>query len=141
MRFKIGRVKIKISFSFFAVLTLLLAAEGGGAALVSLSCAMLHEMGHILALLCFKSAPDEIYFGIFGVRIRQNKYALPCLKQAVTVLCGPLVNAVLFAFSLMAGFNCRGELFFTFSAVNLVMGTFNMLPVLPLDGGLLLMII
>lgn len=135
MNFRIGRVRIKISFLFFAMLTMLFVVDKKGLALITVLCVTLHEFGHITALCLFGSQPDEIVFGIFGIRIQQNKYILSDLQQTVVVFCGPLVNAILFATFLVANLVFQKQILLMISAVNLVMGIFNLLPILPLDGG------
>ena len=131
-------MKIKISFLFFAVLTLLFIVDTKGLAVISLLCAALHEMGHILAMICFKNTPDEIVLGIFGIRMQQNKYTLSDLQQGVVVLCGPLVNIALSMISLLISLALEGDTMLMVSAVNLVMALFNLLPIMPLDGGRIL---
>lgn len=139
MCFKIGRVKIKISFLFFAMLTMAFIVDEKQLVILTLLCSALHEMGHICALFLFGSYPDEINFGIFGVRIQQNKYILSELRQAVVVLCGPLVNIILFVLFLLANLAFKSPILLMISAVNFVIGGFNLLPVLPLDGGRILL--
>lgn len=121
------------------MLTMAFIVEQGQLVIITLLCSALHEMGHICALLLFGSYPDEINFGIFGVRIQQNRYILSDCRQALVILCGPLVNIILFALFLLADFICESRFFLMISAVNLVLGVFNLLPVLPLDGGRILL--
>lgn len=135
MNFRLGRIRVRVSFLFFAVLTLLFVTDNSQIALLSLICAALHECGHIAALLLFKSAPTEIRFGIFGIRIQHNNYALSDWAQLVISLCGPLVNLALFALSYVASLFWQNQPLIMLCAVNLVMGAFNLLPILPLDGG------
>lgn len=141
MSFKIGRVRIKISFLFFAVLTMAFAVDKKQIVIITLICSALHEIGHISALFLFGSYPDEIAFGAFGVRIQQNGYTLSDFQQAVVVLCGPLVNIVLFVLLLVANIVFESRILLTVSAVNLVIGVFNLLPILPLDGGRVLFMV
>lgn len=138
MSFRIGRVKIKVSFWFFAMLTMLFVIDKKGVALIALVCVALHELGHIAALCFFDNQPDEIVFGIFGIRIQQNKYILSDFRQTVVVFCGPLVNIVLFFAFLLANLFFEKQIFLIISATNLVMGIFNLLPIIPLDGGRIL---
>ena len=139
MNFRIGSVKIKISFLFFAMLTMLFVGDKKGVALIALMCIALHELGHIVALCFFGNTPDEIVFGIFGIRIQQNKYMLSELRQIIVVLCGPLVNIVLFVVFFLANIIFQKQFLLVACATNLVMGVFNLLPVLPLDGGRILL--
>lgn len=52
MIFELSKTKIRLSFSFAAVVTVMLISCDGSVALVSLFCSLLHELGHI-ALLFF----------------------------------------------------------------------------------------
>ncbi len=139
MNFRIGRVRIKISFLFFAMLTMLFVVDKKGIALITVVCVALHELGHIASLCLFGSQPDGIVFGIFGIRIQQNRYILSEFRQTVVVLCGPLVNLALFAVFLLANIIFQKQILLLISAVNLVMGVFNLLPIMPLDGGRILL--
>lgn len=141
MSFKIGGIRVRISFLFFAMLTMIFAIDEKGIALITLTSAALHETGHIAALLLLGGSPDEIVFGIFGIRIQQNKYMLSDSRQAVVVLCGPLVNVVLFGAFLAAYVAFGSPFLLTASVVNLVSGAFNLLPIFPLDGGRILLVV
>ncbi len=141
MSFKIWGIKIKISFLFFAMLTMVFAMDEKRVAIVTLLSVALHETGHIVALLCFKAYPEEITFGIFGIRILQNKCKLSYSDEAVVVLCGPAVNIVLFVIFGVLNYTFENQILLIISAVNLVVGIFNLLPVLPLDGGRALLVV
>lgn len=141
MKFRIGQISVRVSFLFFAVLTLACVTDNSEIAFSSLICAMLHEGGHIAALFFFGSAPNEIHFGIFGVRIQHNNYMLPDYAQMVVVLCGPLLNLALFAVMLAASLFLQSRILLMLCAVNLIMGVFNLMPILPLDGGRALKIV
>lgn len=138
MNFKIGNIRIRLSFLFFAMLTMIFAIDKKGIALITLFSAALHEIGHIVALFLFGSCPDGIKFGIFGIRIQQNKYILSDLKQTLVVVCGPLVNILIFATSLVVYSVSESQIMLTISAVNLVVASFNLIPIFPLDGGRIL---
>lgn len=141
MRFRIGHTKVNISFLFFSMLTMIFAIDEKGVALITMISVALHEIGHISALFLLGSRPDEIDFGIFGIRIRQNKYMLSDVGQIMVVAFGPLVNFVLFAVVLVAYLIFESQILLIISAVNIVVGGFNLMPIFPLDGGRILFVI
>ena len=138
MCFRLGRIRIKISFLFFAMLTLIFALDKRTVALVTVVSVALHEMGHIAALLGMGLYPDEICFGIFGIRIRNCDYRLDYRRELVAVMCGPLVNVALTVASLVLYKMLAKDAFMVIFAVNFSVAVFNLLPILPLDGGRLL---
>ena len=121
--------KIKISFFFALTLALLGIFDKTNSALLCLLSALLHESGHLCALLLFRETPKEIVFTPFGIRIeRKNTNNLSFLKESFCAFAGPLVNLIL-------------ALIFKdtyFSEINLVIGILNLLPCEPLDGSKIL---
>ncbi len=120
---------VNISFYFAAVLTLSLLLDKTDISLYSILSALLHETGHLTSLFLFKARPKEISFGLFGMRITRGAKTLSFRQEVLTALAGPFVNIILFAVFLC----CKKTLMF--SAVNLALGIFNLLPVKPMDGG------
>ncbi len=128
MTFDIFKIKAEISFWFFAVITLLLVLfpESDGA--VCFLMCILHELGHLSAMLIFKKKTEKISFGYFGIKIVTGKQFLPPVKEAVIAFAGPLVNLILFIF--LYAVNKKAYAF-----VSLGLAVFNLLPVPMLDGG------
>ncbi len=130
-----GKTRVKISFLFFAMITLILTMDRKLVALVAVFSVALHEMGHIVAMGVLKNSPDEIAFGIFGVRIKQSSRIFSARQEFFVVLCGPLVNIILFTVFLLLHLVCEWYVFLVVFAVNFAVGVFNLLPVALLDGG------
>lgn len=132
MRFKLFGVQIEICFSFVAVVCLFLITDKTGLAAASLFACLLHELCHIISFCLIKKPPQKLVFEASGIRLVRPT-ALLSRKEEVTVqLAGCFGNftAALFC-CFMAGFN-------SFSALNLFVAFFNLLPLKSLDGGKLL---
>lgn len=108
-----------------------------GTALFSI---VLHETCHIVVARFFGVLPASISISPLGFSA-----VIPetnCSRKALTLVysAGPAGNLLLFAAGLTAGFVFPGlnDLLVLLSATNLLLAIFNLLPVLPLDGGRIL---
>ena len=128
MTVKIKSTAVEVNFWFAAVLTfLLLFFPNGNAAMCFLFC-VLHEIGHLSAMLIFKSAPQQICFGFFGMKIVTDKKLLSSAKEIIIAASGPFINLTLAAIMYIFDYNNAALL-------SLGLGIFNILPVPALDGG------
>lgn len=124
-----GGCRILLDFSFFAVITLFLCLDTSGYGMLSLAACVVHEMGHLVAMLLskMKICRMKLYGG--GIEI--------CAEQEVTslfvILAGVVTNFVVFAlvFALSSWNNIYPLIF---GAMNLLIGLFNLLPLGHLDG-------
>jgi Zn-dependent protease len=131
---KLAGIELGADFTFFAVIAMFIALDTTGFALMSLCVCLIHEAGHLLAMLCTGSKPSSLIFRGGGIRIVTDKF-----DSVPVLLAGSAVNLTLFL--------C---LYFTlpetdiypimFAVLNLVIGLFNLLPVGCLDGSKLLSI-
>lgn len=138
MELELCGVKIKISFLFFAVLTLLFGGGVSREIKLALLFSALHEAGHLAALLSVKSKPREIRLGAFGMTIVRGEGFTGYREDFAVALCGPLVNVVFCVFFLVLYRLKGGEGLFALFAVNLAIAAFNLAPVFSLDGGRML---
>lgn len=128
------RFAAEVRFSFPAVLSLLLCTDGAGTALFCLLSCMLHEVGHILAMLLDGRPPRRITFYGGGILLSQEGFgSVRALLGGVAV--NLLLFFVFFFYGIWRGGSSRALLF---GAVNLLTGGLNLLPIRPLDGGRLL---
>ena len=152
------RVRVNVSFYFFAVAAVIALSDKSGMLLMGLLSAGLHEAGHLSAMLLLPGhAPTEISLTPFGLRIRSSPLAAFAKGNPVVLAAGSGVNLALAAFfyalSSLAPLFSRFPVFFNhsdfsffsfsssfsrFASLNLVMGAVNLLPVDSLDGGGLL---
>ena len=131
--FKIFGVKIGISVSFCALMTLLVYIDRTGLVLPSFEAVVLHEAGHLIMLLVFNCKPKEVDFALGTLCIKAN-YDLDLKKETAVAVCGPLANILLFGGCYILYVFTAKNIFAIFSAVNLIYGGFNLLPVKGLDG-------
>ena len=90
--------------------------------------AMLHEMGHLLALRLFGVTVEVISFTAFGVKIQADTRFLSYGKDLICTLAGPMMNiAAALLFSRVAGN-------YLLAGANILQGCFNLLPMTGLDG-------
>lgn len=122
----IKRIKIKIRFSFMFIVTFAMLLDESGVTFYSLIAAVIHEAGHIIALLSLERCTINITLSLRGISARQNGM----LKREVLCLAaGPTAN-------FFVAFICLPSPIF--SAVNLIVGVVNLLPIGDCDGGRLL---
>ncbi len=124
MQVYIRSVKLRIDFSFILIVSFAVL-YGYKIGLQIFLFSVLHELGHLAALLIFGAEIKEIDLSFFGFGIRHDS-KLSNLQEAAMLLCGPFVNLCLFA-------ALRDE-------INLALFVLNMQPVYPLDGGRLLLL-
>ncbi len=127
-RWKIGGVTCSCSLLFPAVLLVLLLADDSGILGYGVLAALVHECGHLIAMLCVREKPQAITLSFYGIRIVWA-YNSVCsgLTKAWVAIAGPLSNL------LCAGLLCGAENAM-FRAMHLGLALFNLLPLFPLDG-------
>ena len=137
MRFKIFSTEINISFFFMAFLTLILIVDKTGFVLPVFLATALHEAGHLAAMCVFGCQPKKINLIPGSIQIVSD-FKIRVQGEIFILLSGPLANllfaAVFFALYYFLGFISL----LSFSAVNLLIFAFNLLPVRGLDGGSIL---
>jgi Zn-dependent protease len=145
MRFRIGKIPVRVQPAFFFV-ALVLGGLGGDLrtvlawAVIVFGSVLLHELGHAAAGLAFGLEPSIELHTMGGTTSWTSSAPLGVAPRVVISLAGPcagfLVAAVVVALGPSAlphfagGFVYRNLLF-----VNLTWGLLNLVPMLPLDGG------
>jgi Zn-dependent protease len=95
-----------------------------------------HELGHLAAMRLFGYRNLRVFFIPFlGAAVTGQNYNVPAWKKAVVSLMGPLPGIVLGAALGLAAALCRQPMLLAASALLLGINAFNLLPLLPLDGG------
>lgn len=102
----------------------------------------IHELGHVAAAKGFEWRVKEVQLLPFGgVAVVEESYNVPAREELAVAACGPLQNLWMGLFAwLMVKLGWGDEAYWIyFLQANVMIGLFNLLPVLPLDGGKLLL--
>ncbi|PJA44378.1 MAG: hypothetical protein CO175_03240, partial [Verrucomicrobia bacterium CG_4_9_14_3_um_filter_43_20] len=156
--FKLFGIQVELHFTF--ILLLLLFAWVGFSndgllgsllyiemILLLFSCVLLHEFGHCFVAKHYKIIVPRIILLPIGGMAQFQRIPRAPKKELFITLAGPLVNIVIFAiiyffvgwpskesFASSNLVSFKGTMYFLM-IINLLMGTFNLLPVFPMDGG------
>lgn len=99
---------------------------------------VLHELGHALAARTFGIATAHITLYPFGGAAALEREARSAHEELVIAAAGPAVNGGLFVVSGLLWGVVGWRSFLVFSALNLLMMAYNLLPAYPMDGGRIL---
>ena len=137
-----GRRRHGLSLITLALFALVLLGRFEVAGIVGLiGVLFLHEFGHYAAMRCFGYTDLNIFFiPFFGAAAMGKKYAAPGWQQAIVILAGPLPGILLAGAILFGrGLSPQDPVWLRdVLMLLLLVNAFNLLPILPLDGGQLL---
>ena len=134
MELRFNYFSLRVNFSFFAVLALMLLLRDRQTALICFGSAMLHEGGHLLLLRRFGARVRRVTFGAAGVAIeRADPFLLPPAKEALSALGGVAVNGLLCLCALPVRSFLSSKTFSALLCANVLLAALNLLPVYPLD--------
>jgi Zn-dependent protease len=99
-------------------------------------CLVIHEYGHIRAMKYFGMKTKGIYLIPFvgGLAVSESKINTRWQNVVISIM-GPFFGLILSILSLLLYWVTDVELFAGLAAFNALLNLFNLLPVLPLDGG------
>ncbi len=140
MQLKFKNIKINISFTFFAFLTLLIYLNKVPILFFSIVFGIIHELGHLIFLKYFKVNITEFSLSLFGANIKKDLFnKIDYSKDILIYFSGPLFNLI-FSFCFFICNKIKNELFFQeMFTVNLFLALFNLLPFYSFDGGKILL--
>ena len=98
--------------------------------------AALHELGHIAALRRFVVAIDGVVLSAWGAQIHARELRrLSYGQELLVTLAGPTVNLLLSPLTAALSLRLGWQDGLILAGAHAILGAFNLLPILPLDGG------
>lgn len=128
LEWRVGGIRCRVSLLFPALVTALLLWQPDGLAVSCLLASLVHEGGHLLAMLALGVPPQNCTLGAFGMRMDLENPLVDYKKSIVISIAGPLANGVAAAVLLMLDSPDT-------AMVHLVLAGLNLLPAATLDGG------
>lgn len=147
LRFRVLGIPVQVSLLFFLIVFLLRPRDDAAlvAAWVALAFAgvLAHELGHALVARRFGEAPRIVLHGMGGVTYWRPRAGSSPWRRVAIAAAGPGVGVTVGALAWLCGAatglddraDAAAAVLKMFVFVNLGWGLFNLLPMLPLDGG------
>lgn len=152
--FRVRGIRLEVHFTFLAMLAYVAydgwhetfwrgALENVGTFIAFFTCVVLHELGHSFTARAFGVNVPRILLLPIGGMAQFDSVPRRPIHEILIALAGPAVNAVIVGVlglfvslppwqTLMTADLSAAQLLLV---MNVVMGTFNLLPVFPMDGG------
>lgn len=136
MQFKFKNIKITLSFTFFALIILLVIFNKNDFLYFTCFFAIIHELGHLFTLNKFGVKICELKISLFGANIKTESFKrISMKKEIIILLSGPLINLCLSAVLYFVNLIIENIDFNNLISINLGLGIFNLLPFYNFDGG------
>jgi Zn-dependent protease len=142
--FRIGKlfgIPLQLNYSFLFLLGVILLSRGVGGAILLVALfvsILLHELGHALVARRLGVPIIGIDLHFFGGAAKMTQMPDSPRTEITIAAAGPLVSFVLGALLLALSRFVPVQLVYHLGLINLVLGAFNLLPALPMDGGRIL---
>ena len=139
MTFTIKGCRIRISLLFAAVLALMLTVDRTGMAALTLSGVLVHELGHILAMLPLRQFPREISLDVGAMHIKKPA-AISLGSELFILSAGAMANLLAGGVLMLASrfWPAVSAPLVGLSLAQAAVAAVNLLPVTGLDGGAIL---
>ncbi|MGN6435549.1 MAG: site-2 protease family protein [Agriterribacter sp.] len=100
---------------------------------------LLHEAGHFIAMKLFGYRDVRMFFVPFlGAFVSGSPHTISQRQRAVTLLAGPIPGIFAGIVFLILYYSTGNNFYYQLSLMLILLNAFNLLPVIPLDGGQLL---
>ena len=122
--------KFSCSPGFFLLLAILIFLDDGSRIFIwSVLWAAIHEIGHVATAKLFRGRVEEARLNSAGIELRMAyPHILPYAAENFVLIGGPVFNLLAALIAMWIGSHLG-------AVIGFGLGIFNLLPVLPLDGG------
>jgi len=148
LQFRVFGIQVQVSL-FFLVLAVIIGQSGAKGSplllaawvVVVFGSVLLHELGHALSARAFGQQPAITLYGLGGVTTWRPRGEMSPGRAFLVALAGPLIGIVIGVAALLAYFalpekdTTAARVVFYLVWANLGWGILNLIPMLPLDGG------
>ena len=115
----------------------MLACDRTGLILPTFFAIIVHEMGHLFAMWALDCEPKQIRLIPASIQVVCS-FSKQYKNDIIIAVCGPAVNYILFGTLYFNYLAFKNEIVLYYALLNLIIGVFNSLPILGLDGGTVL---
>jgi len=125
-----------------AMLTFILIMDNSYSAVLGILSAMLHELGHIIAIVLKDGKVKELKFGLVNVdMLNEASFAeLKAKDEFFILMSGSMLNFIFAFVFILVYFLFQVSVFKVIAIQNLFIGAVNLFPISSLDGGRILSI-
>ena len=127
IEFSLNKTKIQFDFSFFAILAFCFSLDSNNILPMSFAACVIHETGHLVTMLLFHIEIGSLYFYGAGIKLGSYIEYADFKRRMIVLFAGSSANLITCAFAICTNW-------YTFAAINFVVGVFNLLSVGDLDG-------
>jgi Zn-dependent protease len=138
---RLGRffgIPVRINYSFLFLLLIFLFWQGLTGVLlmlVTFASVLVHELGHALVARRLRVPIIGIDLHFFGGAAKMARMPSSPKEEILIAAAGPVVSFAIALFGLLLHLVSGLSAFAYLGAINLILGGFNLLPALPMDGG------
>ena len=135
MRFRLASTEVELSYALLCLAAVSVTLGLFSGFLWCAAAIVIHEGGHLLAMISCGYFPQRIKISLFEINISDDKRTERSeRKNFLIILFGPCANFICFLPCFLLYLNGMNRII-PFAAANCSVGLFNMLPVMSLDGG------
>ncbi len=118
------------------VLTFLYITPSWGFIAMIVGVLLIHETGHFIAMKSFGYKNVKMFFiPFFGAAVSGRPERVASWKQVVTYLAGPIPGILLAVPLVILGIAMQNKTVLEFAGLLLFLNAFNLIPIIPFDGG------
>lgn len=127
---------VRISVSFWLLVVIAAIISPVQVVVNILLAAMLHECGHLAILRLFRVPVEGMRLTALGAELyARGAQRLSYGRELLVTLAGPAINLIVAVLAAAAALYMQWETLYVFAGANVILCLYNLLPILPLDGG------